>query len=86
VQPGQAIVGEFPSNASATWYVPGAKAQDTNGELGYFAYDGLGTARALYDITGAQRDLTNYDPYGQVIEHSNLLMLHLGQYWLWRPR
>jgi len=34
-----ALVGEFPSNAGATWYVPGSKAlaHDTNGALGYFA-------------------------------------------------
>ncbi|MHB8626720.1 MAG: hypothetical protein ACYDBJ_08210 [Aggregatilineales bacterium] len=75
-----ALVGEFPNNAGATWYVPGGKAlaRDTNGALGYFAYDGLGTARALFDTTGAQRDLTNYDPDGQVIEHSNDLTSHLG--------
>jgi RHS repeat-associated protein len=74
------LLAEFPASGAATYYMPGGQplGQDVGGVETWFARDGLGSVRALFNSSATQVRLTNFDPYGTPLETTGTAGTHLG--------
>jgi RHS repeat-associated protein len=80
------LLAEFPASGAATYYMPGAGGPLGQDIVGggqasvqtWFARDGLGSARALFNSSATQVRLTNFDPYGTPLETTGTVGTHLG--------